>query len=64
MGLRTLIHMNDPRHRLVRAAPGWSRLAAMRALKARVDELAKTYIDTMLAAGGECDFVQEVVAAG
>jgi cytochrome P450 len=29
-------------------------------LKTRVDELAKIYVDKMLAAGPECDFVQEV----
>ncbi len=32
----------------------------MRALKVRVDELAKIYVDKMMAAGNECDFVQEV----
>ena len=32
----------------------------MRAMKVRVDELAKRYVDQMLAAGNECDFVQEV----
>jgi cytochrome P450 len=32
----------------------------MRALKLRVDELAKTYVDKMLTVGPECDFVQEV----
>ena len=35
----------------------------MRALKVRADELAKIYVDKMMAAGGdisECDFVQEV----
>ena len=29
-------------------------------MKVRVDELAKRYVDQMLAAGNECDFVQEV----
>lgn len=29
-------------------------------MKMRVDELAKSYVDKMLAAGPECDFVQEV----
>lgn len=38
----------------------WFRPKAMRALKVRVDELAKSYVDKMMAAGGECDFVQEV----
>lgn len=64
MGLRTLIHMDDPQHRAVRAiGADWFRPKAMRALKIRVDELAKIYVDKMMAAGGgigECDFVQEV----
>jgi cytochrome P450 len=61
MGLRTLIHMDDPQHRVVRAiGADWFRPKAMRALKIRVDELAKIYVDKMVATGGECDFVQEV----
>jgi cytochrome P450 len=60
-GVRTLIHMDDPRHRVVRAiGADWFRPKAMRALKTRVDELAAIYVDKMLAAGGDCDFVQEV----
>ena len=38
----------------------WFRPKAMRAMKVRVDELAKNYVDKMLAMGPECDFVQEV----
>jgi cytochrome P450 len=61
MGLRTLIHMDDPQHRVVRAiGADWFRPKAMRELKLRVDELAKIHVDKMLAAGSECDFVQEV----
>jgi cytochrome P450 len=64
MGLCTLIHMDDPKHRVVRAiGADWFRPKAMRALKVRTDELAKAYVDKMMAAGGgigECDFVQEV----
>jgi cytochrome P450 len=61
MGLRTLIHMDDPQHRVVRAiGADWFRPKAMRALKVRIDELAKIYVDKMLAAGNECDFVQQV----
>jgi cytochrome P450 len=61
MGLRTLIHMDDPQHRVVRAiGADWFRPKAMRELKVRVDELAKIYVDKMVAAGNECDFVQEV----
>jgi len=45
----------------VRAIGGdWFRPKAMRALKERVDELAKIYVNNMSDAGGECDFVQEV----
>lgn len=60
-GVRTLIHLDDPQHRVVRAiGSDWFRPKAMRALKVRVDELAKIYVDKMMAAGPECDFVQEV----
>jgi cytochrome P450 len=59
--VRTLIHMDDPQHRVVRAiGVDWFRPKAMRALKRRVDELAKFYVDKLHDAGGECDFVQEV----
>lgn len=60
-GVKTLIHLDDPQHRVVRAIGGdWFRPKAMRALKIRVDELAKNYVDKMLEVGPECDFVQEV----
>jgi cytochrome P450 len=60
-GVRTLIHLDDPQHRVVRAiGSDWFRPKAMRALKARVDELAKIYVDKMMAAGPECDFVQQI----
>ncbi|MBV8349990.1 MAG: cytochrome P450 [Mycolicibacterium sp.] len=61
MGLRTLIHMDDPQHRKVRAVGAdWFRPKAMRNLKVRVDELAKIYVDNMRDAGPECDFVTDV----
>ncbi len=60
-GVRTLIHLDDPQHRVVRAIGGdWFRPKAMRAMKVRVDELAKNYVDKMMTVGPECDFVQEV----
>src|ERR1700743_3414997 len=59
-GVRTLIHLDDPQHRVVRAiGADWFRPKAMRALKVRVDELARNYVDKMMAVGPECDFVQE-----
>ncbi|UXA09942.1 cytochrome P450 [Mycobacterium sp. SMC-8] len=61
MGISTLIHLDDPQHRKVRAiGADWFRPKAMRALKVRVDELARTFVDQMYERGGECDFVQEV----
>lgn len=61
MGVSTLIHMDDPQHRKIRSiGADWFRPKAMRALKVRVDELARDFVDQMFRRGGECDFVQEV----
>lgn len=63
VALRTLIHMDDPDHRVVRAiGADWFRPRAMRALEPRVKELAKRYVDRMADLGGECDFAQEIAA--
>jgi len=61
IGLRTLIHMDDPHHRDMRKiGADWFRPKAMRDLKARCDELAKIYVDKMVETGPECDFAQEI----
>ncbi|OCB51317.1 cytochrome [Mycobacterium malmoense] len=61
IGLRTLIHMDDPHHRDMRKiGADWFRPKVMRDLKSRVDQLAKIYVDKMVEKGPECDFVQEV----
>lgn len=61
LGIRTLIHTDDPLHRDLRAiGANWFRPKAMRALQDRADELAKRFVDRMAAAGPECDFVQQV----
>jgi cytochrome P450 len=61
VGLRTLIHMDDPHHRKVRTiGADWFRPKAMRDLKVRVDELAKRYVDKMADIGPECDFVTDI----
>jgi cytochrome P450 len=61
VGVRTLIHMDDPQHRVVRAiGADWFRPKAMRALKNRADELARLYVDKMSEIGPDCDFVQHV----
>ena len=59
--LRTLIHMDDPQHKVVRAiGADWFRPRAMRALEERVRELARHYVDRMAGYGGECDFAAQV----
>lgn len=61
MGLRTLIHMDDPQHHKMRTiVSDWFRPKAMRAMKTRVDELAVRYVDKMAQLGPECDFAQEI----
>lgn len=61
MGLRTLIHMDDPQHHKMRViVSDWFRPKAMRMLKTRIDELAQQYVEKMVQLGPECDFVQEV----
>ncbi|MBO2452980.1 cytochrome P450 [Actinomadura barringtoniae] len=60
IALRTLIHMDDPDHRVIRAiGADWFRPKAMRALEPRIKELAKRYVDRLAELGGECDFVQQ-----
>ncbi|WP_184541278.1 cytochrome P450 [Streptosporangium becharense] len=59
--LRTLVHMDDPQHRVVRAiGADWFRPKAMRALEPRVRELARRYVDRMVEHGGACDFVTQI----
>jgi cytochrome P450 len=61
IGLRTLIHMDDPQHRVVRAiGADWFRPRAMRAMEERIQELARQYVDRMADYGGECDFATQV----
>lgn len=63
VGLRTLVHMDGSDHRAFRAiGADWFRPRAMRALQARIADLAKIHVDKTVAAGNECDFVQEVAA--
>jgi cytochrome P450 len=59
--VRTLVNMDDPDHRVVRAiGADWFRPKAMRALESRVRELATRYVDRMAGFGGECDFATQV----
>lgn len=59
--VRTLVNMDDPDHRVVRAiGADWFRPKAMRALERSVRELASRYVDLMAGFGGECDFAVQV----
>jgi cytochrome P450 len=59
--LRTLIHLDDPQHRVLRAVGAdWFRPKAMRTMQARVEELARRHVDGMAALGGACDFAGQV----
>jgi cytochrome P450 len=59
--IRTLIHMDEPDHRVYRAiASDWFRPKQMKALEERVAVLATRFVDRMAEMGGECDFVTDV----
>jgi cytochrome P450 len=59
--VRTLVNMDEPDHRVVRAiGADWFRPKAMRTLEARVRELAKEHVDKLVGLGGECDFVDDI----
>src|SRR5690242_1560134 len=61
IGINTLIHMDDPQHRVVRAiGADWFRPRAMRGLEVRITELARQYVDRMAELGGVCDFATQV----
>lgn len=59
--VRTLVNMDDPDHRVVRAiGADWFRPKAMRMLESRVRELAREHVDRMAGLGGQCDFATDV----
>ena len=61
VGLRTLIHMDDPHHRDIRKiGADWFKPSALKALKTRCDELAKVWVDKMAEKGPELDFAQDI----
>ena len=58
---RSLIHLDDPDHRLIRAAgANWFTPQALSAIQAHVGELARRYVDRMAELGGTCDFAPEI----
>jgi cytochrome P450 len=59
--LRTLIHMDDPDHRVYRkVAADWFHPRSLRILEDRIKVLARRFVDEMAERDGECDFVRDV----
>jgi cytochrome P450 len=58
---RTLIDMDNPDHRAYRGlSQAWFMPANLKKLEARVAELARRYVDAMMARGPECDFARDI----
>jgi cytochrome P450 len=58
---RTLIDMDNPDHRAYRGlSQAWFMPANLRKLEARVDELARRYVDLMMEKGPQCDFARDI----
>jgi cytochrome P450 len=59
--VKTLIQMDGDQHKAHRAIVNdWFKPANVKKLEARVDELAKFYVDRMVELDGRCDFVNDV----
>lgn len=59
--LRTLIDMDGADHRAYRGlTQSWFMPANLKKLEARMAELAKRYVDKMMALGTECDFTKDI----
>ncbi len=60
-GFRTLVHMDNPdhfKHRIL--TQGWFMPQNLRKLEDRIREIAREFVDNMLAFDGECDFAKDV----
>ena len=59
--LRTLIHMDDPDHKLYRGLTlEWFQPKNLKTLQGKIDEIARQTVDRLVEKGGQCDFVTEV----
>jgi cytochrome P450 len=59
--LRTLIDMDGADHRAYRGlTQSWFMPANLKKLEPRMAELAKRYVDKMMAMGSECDFTKDI----
>lgn len=60
-GLETLIHMDNPKHKTLRAVTrDWFKPGPIGKLSGNIQTIAKEYVDKMQSLGGECDFVKEI----
>jgi len=60
-GLETLIHMDAPKHKMLRAVTrDWFKPGPIGKRSSSLELIAKQYVDKMEALGGECDFVKEI----
>ena len=59
--LRTLVHLDDPDHRIYRGLTAdWFKPRSLARLDERLAELARRSVDRMAELGGECDFAQDI----
>jgi|TARA_B110000238_G_scaffold69719_1_gene76438 cytochrome P450 len=59
--MRTLINMDGVEHaEFRRLTQDWFLPQNLKTLEAKVTQIAETFVDRMLATGGECDFVSDV----
>ena len=59
--LRTLVHMDNPDHRIYRAlTQKWFSPPNLGTLKEKIRNIAKNYVNQMVEMGNECDFVKDI----
>jgi cytochrome P450 len=59
--VKSLVQLDGRKHRAIRAVTAdWFKPRALARLNERIAQLARTAVDRMAAAGGECDFATEV----
>ncbi len=62
--IRSLVQMDAPDHMKYRLlTQQWFMPKNLRTIEARIREIARETVETMLAMGGECDFAKDVAAA-
>ena len=59
--LRTLVHVDDPEHRMLRGVTAeWFLPKSLARLEQRLANLARHSVDHMMSLGGRCDFARDV----